>query len=301
MKLNCWNVCITKTQPYDFALTLTALEVDVKNLHELCGDFCNTNICCFGYLFCHLLQTLHHPRKIEVSIYYFCLRTESTIEFFSTFLCIVHLYSLTDTGCFSQSFQQHFFHGYFSKWEEVQHGVPQGSVLGPLLFLIYINDLSKNVFDKSSPILFADDTSSIIANCDETEFKFNEIFHEINKWFHSNLLMLNYDKTYFLKFLTKTDYEINMQVSFGNRKIATAQSSKFLGLTVDTTLTWKHRISELTSRLNKACYAIRLIKPFMSLDVLSTYFSYAHSIISYGIVFWGNSSFSEDIFKIKKK
>ena len=60
-------------------------------------------------------------------------------------------------------------------------------------FLIYINDLSKSVSDKSSPNLFADDTSFIIANRDETEFKFktNEIFNEINKWFHSNLLMLN--------------------------------------------------------------------------------------------------------------
>ena len=54
--------------------------------------------------------------------------------------------------------------------------------------------------------------------------------------------------------------------------------------------------------LKKACYAIRLIKPFMSIDVLrSTYFSYAHSIISYGIIFWGNSSYSEDIFKIQKR
>jgi len=102
--------------------------------------------------------------------------------------------------------------------------------------------------------------------------------------------------------LTKTDNEINMQVSFGNRKIATVQSSKFWGLTIDTTLTWKHHIGELTSRLNKACYAIRSIKLFMSLDVLrSTYFSYAHSIISCGIIFWGNSSYSDDIFKIQKR
>jgi len=87
--------------------------------------------------------------------------------------------------------------GYFSKWEKVQHGVPQGSILGPLLFLIYVDDLSKSVSDKSSPILFDDDTSFIIAYCDETEFKFNnnETFNEINKLFHSNLLMLKYEKT----------------------------------------------------------------------------------------------------------
>jgi len=94
---------------------------------------------------------------------------------------------------------------YLSKWKEVQHGVPQVSVLGPLLFLTYINDLPESISDKSRPILFADDTSFIIADRDETEFKFktNEIFNEINKLFYSNLLMLNYDKTYFLQFLTK--------------------------------------------------------------------------------------------------
>jgi hypothetical protein len=169
--------------------------------------------------------------------------------------------------------------GYFSKWKKLQHGVPRCSVLGLLLFLIYINYLSKSVSDKSSPILFADDTNFIVANHDETQFKFktNEIFNEINKLFHSNILMLNYDKTYFLQFLTKTGNELNMQVSFDNRKIATVQSLKFLGLTIDTTLTWEHHIGELTSRLNKACCAIRSIKPFMSLNVLrSTYFLYAH-------------------------
>jgi len=92
--------------------------------------------------------------------------------------------------------------------------------------------------------------------------------------------MLNYDKTYFLQFITKTDHEINMQVSFSNGKITIIQSIKFLGLIIDTSLTWKYHIGEPTSRLNRACYAIRLIKPFMSLDVLrSTYFLCVHSIV----------------------
>ena len=105
------------------------------------------------------------------------------------------------------------------------------------MFLVYVNDLSKSVSDKSSSILFADDTSFIIENYNETEFKFNtnEIFTEINKRLHSNLLMLNYNKL-LLQFITKNRYGFNMQVSFGNRKIATTQSLKFLGLTINNSL-----------------------------------------------------------------
>jgi hypothetical protein len=63
-------------------------------------------------------------------------------------------------------YQRVVINNYSSTWKEVQHGIPQGSVLGPLLFLIYINDLSKSISDKSIPILFADDTSFIITNHD---------------------------------------------------------------------------------------------------------------------------------------
>jgi hypothetical protein len=73
---------------------------------------------------------------------------------------------------------------YHSEWEQIHHGVPRGSVLEPLFFLLYINDLPKSVSDKSNPVLFADDTSFIITNCNKTEFKHNiyDIFSEINKW-----------------------------------------------------------------------------------------------------------------------
>ena len=199
-----------------------------------------------------------------------------------------------------QRYQRVVINNNSSTWREVQYGVPQE----PLLFLIYINDLSKSVSDKSIPILFADDTSFILTSYDDSELrhKANEVFNIINKWFHSNSLTLNYNKTYFLQFQTKTKNGNNTQMLHINKTTATVKSIKFLGLTIDTILNWKRHISDLKPRLNKACYAIRSIKPFMSLAALkSTYYSYAHFIMYYGLIFWGNSADSDDIFKIQKR
>ena len=92
-----------------------------------------------------------------------------------------------------------------SKREHVKHGVPQGSVFGPLLFLIYINDFSLTISKIANPILFTDDTSIIISNTSPEEFKSNIslVLIETVNWFQSNLLTLNCDKTHFLQFLTK--------------------------------------------------------------------------------------------------
>ena len=122
---------------------------------------------------------------------------------------------------------------------------------------------------------------------------------EITNWFQSNPLTMN--KTHFMQFLPKKQNERKIQIIAPNSINTNINSTKFLGLIIDNTLSWKDRIAALTSKLSKACYAIRSIKVFMSVDILRmTYFAYVHSVMSYGIIFWGNSHHSNSIFKIKK-
>jgi hypothetical protein len=175
---------------------------------------------------------------------------------------------------------------------------------GPLLFLIYINDFSLTLSKIASSILFADDTSIIISNSNLDEFKsnINLAMNETVAWFQSNFLMLNCYKTHFLQFLTKKQNATKIQIVISNSVITNTSSTKLLGMTIDNTLFWKEHIFYLTSRLNKACYAIRVIKPFMTLNILKTvYFSYFHSVMSSGVIFWGNSHLSNNIFKIQKR
>jgi hypothetical protein len=78
---------------------------------------------------------------------------------------------------------------YYSEWESVTDGVPQGSILGPLLFLLYVNHLAKAISDISNSVLYADDTSLIITNSDSQMFEkdINTAILKLNRWFHSNL------------------------------------------------------------------------------------------------------------------
>jgi hypothetical protein len=184
----------------------------------------------------------------------------------------------------------------YSDGVKIKNGVPQGSILGPLFFLFYINDLPGIITYISQPVLFADDTSILISKPSLTEFinDINKVFGKINDWFKINLLSLNFDKTYYVQFLTKNNHEINIHVSYGNKLITNTHSTNFLGLIIDSTLSWKHHIDILRSKL---FYAIRTVKSLMTQESLRIiYFSYFHSVMTYGIIFWGNSSYCSNIF-----
>ena len=184
----------------------------------------------------------------------------------------------------------------FSEWGKIKHCVPQDSILGPLFFLLYINDSSQLV-------LYADDTSIIIANHSPSKYKedINNIIDNINDWFRSNSLSLNFDITYFLQFRPKNSYEINIKIICGNKLIKETKNTKFLELDIDSSLSWKGHIDQMMFKLGKACYAVRYVKHCMSQDTLrTTYFSYFHSILSYGIIFWCNSAYSSNFLKFQK-
>ena len=110
---------------------------------------------------------------------------------------------------------------YFSYWNKIKLGVPQGSILGPLLFLLYINDMSgyiNNLYPSNNLYkitLFADDTSIIFTHPNYMEFEneFNKLFSNITRWFQTNSLSLNFKKTHFMDFRTSSRHKNHVKMT----------------------------------------------------------------------------------------
>jgi hypothetical protein len=129
-----------------------------------------------------------------------------------------------------------------------------------------------------------------------------EIFSQIIKWFSANRSSLNYDKTNFLHFRTKTSSTLDTQLEYDTKSNDLKIGTKFLGIMMDSILQWKAHIDLLSTKLNAVCYALRTVKHTLSQQVLvMVYSSYFHSILSLGIICWGASPSCINIFKVHKK
>lgn len=188
----------------------------------------------------------------------------------------------------------------YSEFIEVEYGAPQGSCLGPLLFLIFTNDLHSQL-QHTHCILFADDTTVYKGHHDIRFLKWclEEDLLMLSDWFRANQLTLNLGKTVGMLFTNKKN--ISVELSILGSSIPFVNETKFLGVWIDKRLNWDSHINRLNLKLNQNKNLLHRGKNLLKTATKKlVYYAHLYSHITYGIVVWGNQAHKTQLQKLQR-
>ena len=194
------------------------------------------------------------------------------------------------------------YKGILSERYVISYGTPQGSVLGPLMYIVLANDIAK-CLKFCSCTTFADDTT-IFASGNNLKFlyrKVNADLERLGDWFDSNSLTLNVEKSKFIIFRNKTKgLPFNGAVRLAGKELERVSNIKFLGIAIDEFLDWKHQVKNVMTKLIAGNYSLRMVKHILPKRVkIQIYHANIQSHLNYALNVWGPMLRAKDLKDLK--